>query len=104
MPGEGGGELDRQQHGAQMPLELGRQRIDMLPLQGGFVKAGRAGELVGNAGELVAGVNFQIKQRDFSRFFGGVTSLKGAHWVSEDTAEKRFFSAKKNKRAYDTTR
>jgi hypothetical protein len=47
---------------------------------------------------------FQIKQRYFSRFFGGVTSLQGAHWVPEDNAEKRFFSAKKNKRAYDTTR
>jgi hypothetical protein len=39
------------------------------------------------------------KSGTFSRFFGGVTSLQGAHWVPEDNAEKRFFSAKKNKRA-----
>jgi hypothetical protein len=37
-----------------MPLVLRRQGIEMLPLQGGFVKAGRPGEVGGNAGELVA--------------------------------------------------
>src|SRR5262249_52192120 len=37
MAGGGRGELDRQEHRAQMPLELGSQGIDMLPLPGSFV-------------------------------------------------------------------
>jgi hypothetical protein len=40
----------------------------------------------------------------FSKLFGGVTSLKRALWASEDSAEKKLFSVKMNKRAHDITR
>src|SRR5262245_43979425 len=43
MAGGGCGELDGQEHRTQMPLELGRQGSDVLPLKGGFVEVGRAG-------------------------------------------------------------
>src|SRR5215510_9421040 len=54
MAGGGRGELDRQEHRAQMPLELRGQGIDMIPVKGRFVNVRRAGEMVGNAGELGA--------------------------------------------------
>ena len=57
MAGGGRGELDRQEHRAQMPLELRGQGIDVVPVKGRFVNVRRAGEVVGNAGEVVAGEN-----------------------------------------------
>src|SRR5262249_25075818 len=54
MASGGSGETNRQEHGTQMPLELGRQGIDMVPLKGGFIHVRRASEGVGNAGKLVA--------------------------------------------------
>jgi hypothetical protein len=57
MAGRGGSETDRQEHGAPLPLALGRQGIAMVPWKGGVVHVRRAGEVVGNAGELVAREN-----------------------------------------------
>ena len=68
----GRGELDRQEHGAEMPFELGRQGIDMVPVKGGFVEVGRAREVVGNA--CAAGRGARIPKACARTSWNGVAS------------------------------
>ncbi len=53
---------------------------------------------------LAISVTLHAERRIYCTFFGIVTSVTGALRELEDTAEKNFFSAKKNKQPHNITR